>query len=117
MARAAGSTGASPRVLVIAHDLSVTGGVNNFLSVMRRRLRLRVRVTRFINGRRKDERGKLRVVARLAGDYLRFAGLILRRRFDVLPVNPTLELKSMPRDLAFVALEAVPEGAAPKPAP
>jgi glycosyltransferase involved in cell wall biosynthesis len=94
------------RILVVAHDLSVTGGVNNFLRVMRRRLRGKVRIDRFVNGRRKGEKRKTDMVKRLILDYLRFASMIVSGRFnyDVLHINPTLDRSSMPRELLFVII-------------
>lgn len=91
-------------VIVVAHDLSATGGVNNFLRIMRRQVRPRARVTRFINGRRKGERGRRATIQRMIGDYCRFLGATRQGRFDALHVNPTLDKSSMPRELMFVWL-------------
>jgi len=95
-----------PRVLIVAHDARATGGVNNFLRIMRRRLRGRIDATRFSNGPRHGEKlkGKTHVLARMAWDYIRFAGLLLQRRFDVVHINPTFDMRSMPRELVFVWL-------------
>jgi glycosyltransferase involved in cell wall biosynthesis len=92
------------RALVIAHDARAKGGVNNFLRIMRRKMRSRVDVSRFANGRRHLEQGKVATVKRLAYDYLRFAVLLTRRRFDVVHLNPTLDLSSLPREMAFAWL-------------
>lgn len=96
----------SPRVkaLIIAHDAKATGGVNNFLRIMRRCMRSRVDATRFSNGRRHGEKGKLSTLKRLVWDYVRFCILIRRRHFDILHVNPTLDLSSLPREMLFVWL-------------
>lgn len=88
--------------LIIAHDARATGGVNNFLRIMRIRYRRRIAALRFANGRRHGEAGKLGSAQRLVGDYVRFAGLMLKRKFDVLHINPSLDHKSMPRELVFV---------------
>ncbi|RAK58145.1 glycosyltransferase family 4 protein [Phenylobacterium deserti] len=93
--------GARLRALVIAHDARAKGGVNNFLRIMRRKMRRRVDVSRFANGRRHKEQGKVATMKRLAYDYLRFAVLLTRRRFDVVHLNPTLDLSSLPREMAF----------------
>jgi glycosyltransferase involved in cell wall biosynthesis len=92
------------RALVIAHDARAKGGVNNFLRIMRRKMRPRVDVSRFANGRRHLERGKAATVKRLAHDYLRFAALLACRRFDVVHLNPTLDLSSLPREMVFAWL-------------
>lgn len=95
---------AGPHVLIIAHDLSVTGGVNNFLRIMRRRIRGRVVSTRFVNGRRKDEKGRIQAIFRILSDYVRFVAVIRRRPYDILHINPSLDFSSMPRELVFVWL-------------
>jgi glycosyltransferase involved in cell wall biosynthesis len=87
--------------VVIAHDARATGGVNNFLRIMRVRYRSRVAAVRFSNGRRQREIGKSQAVCRLVHDYVRFAGLLFRRRFDILHINPSLDHKSTPRELLF----------------
>lgn len=94
-------------VLVIAHDAKAMGGVNNFLRIMRRKLFGQVNATRFSNGRREGERGKFSALKRLVWDYSRFCGLIVSRRFDVLHINPTLDLSSLPRELVFPILSSV----------
>lgn len=94
----------SPRVLIVAHDAKATGGVNNFLRIMRRRLRGRAVATRFANGPRQGEGGKTQILSRMAWDYLRFAGLLIQRPFDIVHVNPTFDQRSLPRELLFVWL-------------
>jgi glycosyltransferase involved in cell wall biosynthesis len=80
------------------------GGVNNFLRIMRVKMRRRVDALRFANGRRHGEVGKAATLRRLGYDYGRFAVLLLRRRFDVVHLNPTLDLSSMPREMLFAWL-------------
>jgi len=92
------------RVLIIAHDARATGGVNNFLRIMRRQIRQRIDASRFSNGRRHGEQGKLRTLKRLAWDYVRFAILMRRKPFDVIHANPSFDPASMPRELLFVWL-------------
>ena len=100
---------AKPRtkVLIIAHDARATGGVNNFLRIMRRRLRGRIDATRFSNGPRHNEKGKIRILARMAWDYARFVGVVSRKNFDVLHINPTFDMRSLPREVVFVWLSRI----------
>jgi glycosyltransferase involved in cell wall biosynthesis len=103
----AGSAGtAEPRIraLVIAHDAKASGGVSNFLRVMRVCYRERVAATRFANGPREKGGGKVAKALRMAKDYLNFVHLLRRREFDVLHANPSLDLSSTPRELVFVWL-------------
>ena len=95
------------KALIIAHDARATGGVNNFLRIMRIKMRPRVEASRFANGRRHGERGRVQTLKRLLTDYLRFAVLLRRRRFDVIHLNPTLDLSSLPRELLFVWLARI----------
>ncbi len=95
------------KALVIAHDARATGGVNNFLRIMRRKMRGRVSSLRFANGRRHGEKGRVATLKRLARDYARFSVLMLKTKFDVVHANPTLDLSSLPRELLFIWLAAV----------
>lgn len=92
------------RALVIAHDARATGGVNNFLRVMRVCYRARIEATRISNGPRSKEQGRFSKLKRMALDYVNFVGLLRRRQFDVLHANPSLDLSSTPRELVFVWL-------------
>jgi glycosyltransferase involved in cell wall biosynthesis len=92
------------KALIVAHDARATGGVNNFLRIMRRKMRKRVDALRFANGRRHGENGRLATLRRLLWDYLRFCILLSRKTFDVVHLNPTLDLSSLPREMVFVWL-------------
>ncbi|RYG55704.1 MAG: glycosyltransferase, partial [Alphaproteobacteria bacterium] len=93
--------------LIVAHDARAPGGVNNFLRIMRRKMRPRVASVRFANGRRHGEKGRWKTLRRLLWDYLRFAGLLRRRRFGVIHINPTLDLSSLPREMVFIWLAKI----------
>lgn len=94
-------------VLIVAHDAKATGGVNNFLRILRRELRGEIKATRFSNGRRSGETGKFNTIRRMVWDYLRFCVTMLSRRIDILHINPTLDLSSLPRELVFAILATV----------
>lgn len=91
-------------VLVMSHDARDFGGVGNYLATMKRRLRPSTLAHRFVSGRRYGESGKLGTIKRLASDYVRFIGLIMRRRFDVVHFNPEMDLRSFPRESLFMFL-------------
>ena len=93
-----------PKALIVAHDARATGGVNNFLRIMRIKMRPRVEAIRFANGRRHREAGKVATLLRLLKDYGRFFVLLRSRALDVIHINPTLDLSSLPRELVFVWL-------------
>jgi glycosyltransferase involved in cell wall biosynthesis len=92
------------RALVIAHDARATGGVNNFLRVMRVCYRAQVDATRFANGPRIRGGGAFSKLLRMTKDYVNFVALLRQRRFDVLHTNPSLDLSSTPRELVFIWL-------------
>lgn len=91
------------RVLLVAQDARAPGGVNNYLRILRLRLRSRILTRRFTSGRRHGERGLVRMVARIIFDQVRFAKLA-RSGFDVVQLNPSLDLASLPRDLVYAFL-------------
>ena len=91
-------------VLVMSHDARDFGGVGNYLATMKRRLRPHTLAHRFVSGRRYGEKTKLDTIKRLIGDYVRFIGLMMRRRFDVVHFNPEMDLRSFPRESLFMAL-------------
>lgn len=90
------------RAIIIAHDAHVTGGVNNFLRIMRAKYRPRVESIRFINGRREGEIGRKMVLSRMLRDYIRFIFTVLANRYDILHLNPSMDSSSAPRELIFV---------------
>lgn len=93
--------------LVVAHDARAPGGVGNFLRVMRVSYRGKVKATRFANGPRHNERGKLKKLVRFAADYARFAIHLRRTSYDIIHVNPTLDYSSFPREIAFLYIAKV----------
>lgn len=92
------------RALVLSHDARDMGGVGNFIRILKQRLRPTTDIRRFVNGRRAGEQGKLATLKRMAGDYLRFAWLALRQRFDVYHFNPEMDVRSFPREALFMII-------------
>lgn len=95
------------KVLIVAHDARATGGVNNFLRIMRRKIRHDTHALRFANGRRHGETGKLKGATRMLRDYIRFCGHIAGRGYDVVHVNPSFDKASLPRELVFILLAKI----------
>jgi len=92
------------KALVLSHDARDMGGVGNFIRILKQRLRPTTDIRRFINGRRASERGKLAMLRRMVWDYLRFAWLISRQRFDVVHFNPEMDVRSFPRESLFMLI-------------
>lgn len=102
------STDGRTRALIVAHDAKAPGGVNNFLRIMRVQYRDRVDATRISNGPRQGQKtGKVGAATRMIGDYVNFLKKIRQDRFDIVHVNPSLDLSSTPRELLFVFISAV----------
>ncbi|MGI9508451.1 MAG: glycosyltransferase family 4 protein [Geminicoccaceae bacterium] len=92
------------RALVLSHDARDMGGVGNFIRVLKQRLRPTTTIRRFVNGRRAGEKGRMATLKRMIGDYLRFAWLGLRERFDVYHFNPEMDVRSFPREGLFMLI-------------
>ncbi|MEZ5935264.1 MAG: glycosyltransferase family 4 protein [Alphaproteobacteria bacterium] len=90
--------------LVLSHDARDLGGVGNFIRILKQRLRPTTRIRRFVNGRRAGESGRVATLKRMAFDYLRFTGLVLRERFDVYHFNPEMDVRSFPRESLFMLI-------------
>jgi len=92
------------KALVLSHDARDLGGVGNFIRILKQRLRPTTTIRRFINGRRAGESGKVMALKRMAGDYLRFAVLVIRERFDLYHFNPEMDVRSFPREALFMLI-------------
>ena len=92
------------KALVLSHDARDLGGVGNFIRILKQRLRPTTDIRRFINGRRAGESGRIATFRRMTTDYLRFAALALRRRFDVYHFNPEMDVRSFPRESLFMLI-------------
>ncbi len=90
--------------LVLSHDAKDLGGVGNFIRILRQRLRPTTSIKRFVNGRRAGENGKFRTISRMITDYFRFAGVVLKTRYDVIHFNPEMDLRSFPRESLFMLI-------------
>ena len=92
------------KALVLSHDARDMGGVGNFIRILKQRLRPTTDIRRFVNGRRAGEHGSVAAMRRMLSDYLRFAVLALRQRFDVYHFNPEMDVRSFPRECLFMLI-------------
>jgi glycosyltransferase involved in cell wall biosynthesis len=90
--------------LVLSHDAKDLGGVGNFIRILRQRLRPTTTIVRFINGRRAGEISRLSKIRRIIGDYIRFAAVVFKERFDLVHFNPEMDLRSFPRESLFMLI-------------
>ncbi|HEX6996048.1 MAG TPA: glycosyltransferase family 4 protein [Gammaproteobacteria bacterium] len=92
----------APPVLILTPDLrGNVGGVANYYNVLR--LHEIANVEYFYVNRAEPE-SPLARVARLAANYVRFVGKLLRRDYALLHFNPSLNAKSFFRDGVFLLL-------------
>jgi glycosyltransferase involved in cell wall biosynthesis len=92
------------RILVLAHDARATGGVNNFLRVMKKRLNTRFDILRLPNGKRHGQLNRLEGLSRIGKDYCKFIKLIWQNKFDLIHINPTLDYSSFLREIFFILI-------------
>lgn len=92
------------RILILSPDPAVYGGVVSFIELMKHRLSAEMMAESFIIARRPNERGVIKTLLRLAWDPTRLMIRLLRNRYDVVHINPSLILKSVLRDAVFLAV-------------
>jgi glycosyltransferase involved in cell wall biosynthesis len=87
------------KILIMHRDSDVLGGVEKYF------LKMRDKFTEpkeyFTMGRRPGEEGSIAMTARMISDYWRFIVLLMRRRFDLIHMNPSIDQKSFFRDGIF----------------
>ncbi len=92
---------ADTRVLVLVPDLNLTGGVAHYYATLA--LDARPGIDYFRVNRAGAETMAGKILHRAAG-YVRFVGLILLRRYQLVHVNPSFNARSFYRDGLFVWL-------------
>ncbi len=90
------------RVLLVHPHRGDLGGVASYYRILEPFSA--VDASHFINGRRPDEKSAHFSFGRLVGDYVRFIVLLLRERFDVININPSLNRKGVLRDSVFIII-------------
>ena len=95
------TTGQRPplKILIMHRDSDVLGGVEKYF------LKIRDKFTEpkeyFTMGRRPGEEGSTAMTVRMISDYWRFILLLMKRRFDLIHMNPSIDQKSFFRDGVF----------------
>ncbi|WP_162945015.1 glycosyltransferase family 4 protein [Flavisolibacter nicotianae] len=93
---------AGKKVLVLIPDPAIPGGVSNYYKTLA--LDKRANIAYFPVNTAKPQ-GPVAAVTRLAGRYWRFFFQLLFQRYDVVVVNPSLDMgKSFHRDLVFLLI-------------
>ena len=90
------------KVLILHPELKNQGGVSNYFRNLGKRFE--VQLDHFTNGKRIHERGFFKFFIRLLWDYVLFIQKLLKGSFDVIHINPSLNLKGIMRDGVFVLL-------------
>lgn len=89
-------------LLISSHQSQ--GGVVNLFDMMIPRLDPSITLETLFIGRRPDERRIAATLLRVVTDWLRFAIIVLRTRYDVIHLNPALSPRSAVRHGAFLLL-------------
>lgn len=90
------------RVLITVPRLAMPGGVSNYYRTLRSHLDVN-KVYLEIGGI-PGERGWWRKLGRILGDYWRFHRLLVKGSFDLVHVNPSMDLPSIYRDALFILI-------------
>jgi glycosyltransferase involved in cell wall biosynthesis len=85
--------------LILHRDARMLGGVEKYYLKIRDKFTDPVEFFRL--GRRPGEQGYLSQVFRMLYDYVRFTWLLLRREYDVIHINPSIESRSFVREGIF----------------
>ncbi len=92
------------RVLILSRHPDMQGGVVRFLELMKQRLAAGTQAESFIIGRRPGERNVAGTAVRVVTDMIGIFIRVVRRRYDVVHLNPSLEPKSVVREGALMAV-------------
>lgn len=92
------------RVLILSRHPDMQGGVVRFLELMKQRLGADTQAETFIIGRRPNEKSVVQTAVRIVIDFLRFLVKVVRHRYDVVHLNPSLGPKSVVREGALMAV-------------
>ena len=89
------------KVLILTPDLSVSGGVANYFNVLALHERCDVEYF-FVNSATSESRWQ--TLRRLVSRYAKFLSVLRKRRYRLIHVNPSLNMKSFLRDGTFTLL-------------
>ena len=92
------------RVLILSGAPAVPGGIVKFTNLLRARLSDDIDADHFVMGRRANETNALQTVARVFRDPIAFFIRVIRNRYDVVHINPSMVAKSVLREAAFCLL-------------
>jgi glycosyltransferase involved in cell wall biosynthesis len=90
--------------LVIGRDKDHLGGVVTFVELLMENFSSNVRATRFVIGREPHERSLRRAVSKTFRDALRLVRIARTAQYDVIHLNPSLNLNALLRDSLFMAV-------------
>lgn len=90
------------QALVIARDKSHQGGVVSFVELLISSFSDKIRATRFIIGRRPDQRSYLGALLITLRDAARLIRSVRTTRYDIIHINPSLNFTAAVRDGLFM---------------
>lgn len=90
------------KILIVTTDPNKSGGVANYYKILSGNFS--GKVDYFIMGSRTDKDGVISDIKRLLKDYKNFRKKIIAHKYDIIVLNPTLDLKAVIRDGRFILL-------------
>ena len=84
------------KLLIISPSPEVLGGVNNFIATLKKNLQNH-EITSFFVGRIGKE-NLFASIYRIISSSISFANLLLKNKFDIVHINPSMNYKSLLRD-------------------
>ncbi|HMU45691.1 MAG TPA: glycosyltransferase family 4 protein [Chitinophagaceae bacterium] len=92
------------KILVLVPDLRLPGGVTNYYNALK--LEVSANVEYFTVNSYKQE-SAIMTVFRMFKNYFRFFFLLIKKRFDIIHINPSLDRRSFYRDFGFIMISRV----------
>lgn len=90
------------KVLIVTPDINKSGGVANYYKILSRSFTHDVEY--FTMGSRTDKDGWLNDIKRIFADYRQFKQKIQQDNYDLIVINPTLDMKAVLRDAKFISI-------------
>ena len=92
------------KILILVPDLTLPGGVANYYNTLQ--LEKNANINYFFVNKYKSQ-SSLGTVFRLISKYLQFFYILIRNRYQIIHVNPSLDKRSFYRDSVFLIIAKI----------
>lgn len=90
------------KLLLLSRELESFGGVVNLVIIWKKRFSKNIEVNNFTIGGRRNKKGAFAKYIQTVSDALRLVGQLKKNDYDILHINPSLNLNSLLRDCMFL---------------